>query len=82
MIEGVNSSVICLIYFKNFYKSHNVPPPSPTIKIIINKECGENVHVSQSEIKTLNLFLWKNSTPLGKMKYTRVYEILDSNYIF
>jgi hypothetical protein len=26
--------------------------------------------------------LWKNSTPLGKMKYTRVYEILDSNYIF
>jgi hypothetical protein len=29
--EGVNSSMIYLIYFKNFYKSHIVPPPSSSI---------------------------------------------------
>jgi hypothetical protein len=28
----VNSSMIYLIYCKNFYKFHNVPPPSTTIK--------------------------------------------------
>jgi hypothetical protein len=32
MVEGVNSSMICLIYCKNFYKYHNVPPPSTTVK--------------------------------------------------
>jgi hypothetical protein len=30
-MEGVNSSMIYLIYCKNFYKCHNVPP-STTIK--------------------------------------------------
>jgi hypothetical protein len=30
---GVNSSIIYLIYCKNFCKCHNVPPPSTTIKI-------------------------------------------------
>jgi hypothetical protein len=31
MVEGVNSSIIHLIYCKNFCKCHNAPPPS-TIK--------------------------------------------------
>jgi hypothetical protein len=26
MVEGVNSSMICFIYYKNFCKCHNVPP--------------------------------------------------------
>jgi hypothetical protein len=30
--EGVNSSMIHLIYHKNFCECHNVPPPSTTIK--------------------------------------------------
>jgi hypothetical protein len=29
---GVNSSMIYLMHCKNFCKSHNVPPPSTTIK--------------------------------------------------
>jgi hypothetical protein len=29
---GVNSAMIYLIHCKNFYKCHNVPPPSTTIK--------------------------------------------------
>jgi hypothetical protein len=29
----VNSSIVYLIYYKNIYKGHNVPPPSTTIKI-------------------------------------------------
>jgi hypothetical protein len=29
MVEGVNSS---MIYYKNFYKCHNVPPSSATTK--------------------------------------------------
>jgi hypothetical protein len=33
MVEGVNSSMMYLIYYNNFCKCHNVPPPS-TIKII------------------------------------------------
>jgi hypothetical protein len=32
MIEEVNSSMIYLIYCKNFWKCHNVPPLSTTIK--------------------------------------------------
>jgi hypothetical protein len=32
-VKGVNSSMIYLIYYKNFYKYYNVPPPSPTIKL-------------------------------------------------
>jgi hypothetical protein len=32
MVEGVNSSIVYLIYCKNFCKCHNVPPPSTTIK--------------------------------------------------
>jgi hypothetical protein len=31
MAEGVNSSMIYLINCTNFYKCHNVPPPSITI---------------------------------------------------
>jgi hypothetical protein len=31
-VEGVNSSMIYLIYCKNFYKCHDVPPPNATIK--------------------------------------------------
>jgi hypothetical protein len=32
MVEGVNSGMIYLIYCKNFYKWHNVPPSGTTIK--------------------------------------------------
>jgi hypothetical protein len=32
MMEGVNSSMIYLIYCMKFCKCHNVPPPSTTIK--------------------------------------------------
>jgi hypothetical protein len=32
--DRVNSSIIYLIHCKNFYKCHNVPPPSTTIKKI------------------------------------------------
>jgi hypothetical protein len=32
MTEGVNSSMIYLIYCKNFRKCHNIPSPSTTIK--------------------------------------------------
>jgi hypothetical protein len=31
-VEGVNSSMLYLIHCKNFYKCHNVPPPSTKIK--------------------------------------------------
>jgi hypothetical protein len=37
MVEGVNSSMIQSICCKNFYKCHNVPPPS-TIKNERKKE--------------------------------------------
>jgi hypothetical protein len=30
--EGINSCMIYLIYCKNLYKCHNVPPPITTIK--------------------------------------------------
>jgi hypothetical protein len=32
MMEGVNSTMLYLIYCKNFCKCHNVLPPSTTIK--------------------------------------------------
>jgi hypothetical protein len=32
MMEGVNSTMIYMIYCKNFSKCHNVPPPSTIIK--------------------------------------------------
>jgi hypothetical protein len=31
-VEGVNSSVICLIYYKNLCKCYNVHPPHTAIK--------------------------------------------------
>jgi hypothetical protein len=39
VVEGVNSSIIYLIYCKNLCKCHNVPLPSTTIKekILKNK---------------------------------------------
>jgi hypothetical protein len=38
MVEEVNSTMIYLIYCKNFFKCHNVSPLSTTIK---KKEPGE-----------------------------------------
>jgi hypothetical protein len=38
MMEGVNSSMICLIYYKNICKCHNIPPLITTIKKLGNKE--------------------------------------------
>jgi hypothetical protein len=37
----MNSTIIYLIYCKNFYKYHNIPPPSTTIK----KEMKQNDQV-------------------------------------
>jgi hypothetical protein len=31
-VEGMNSSMMYLIHFKNLYKCYNVPTPSTTIK--------------------------------------------------
>jgi hypothetical protein len=32
MLEGVNSSMIYFLYYKDLYKFHSVPLPSTTIK--------------------------------------------------
>jgi hypothetical protein len=37
MTEGVNSSMIYMIYYKNFCKCHNVPPPSILKKEVLKK---------------------------------------------
>jgi hypothetical protein len=37
-VEGVNSSMIHLICFKNFSKCHNVPLPNTTIKTKLQKQ--------------------------------------------
>jgi hypothetical protein len=37
MVEGVNSSMIYLIYCKNFCKCHNIFPSSTTINFKIEK---------------------------------------------
>jgi hypothetical protein len=39
MVEGVNSSMLYLIYCKEFFKCHNVPSLSTTIK---NSLCKKN----------------------------------------
>jgi translation initiation factor 2 beta subunit (eIF-2beta)/eIF-5 len=46
MVERVNSSMIYLIYIKNFCKCHNIPPPNTTIKnkqkrrhLLMNTQC-------------------------------------------
>jgi hypothetical protein len=46
MMEGVNSNMIFLIHCKNFFKCHNVPPPSTTIKnkLIKNYISGKKTH--------------------------------------
>jgi hypothetical protein len=38
MMEGVNSTMIYLVYYKNFYKCHNGPLAQPFKKLKINKE--------------------------------------------
>jgi hypothetical protein len=40
MVEGVNSSMIYLIYYKKICKCHNVPTPSTTIKKKKEKAIG------------------------------------------
>jgi hypothetical protein len=40
---GVNSSKIYLIYCKNLYKFHNLPPPSKTIKKDFFPNCKSDV---------------------------------------
>jgi hypothetical protein len=60
MVEGMNSSTIYLIYCKNFYKCHNVPPPSTTIKINKNLK-NINLHLtkfrSSLQNSTIELYL-------------------------
>jgi hypothetical protein len=43
MVEGVNSSMIYLIYCKNFCKCHNVPSFNTTIKKLKIKKRKENI---------------------------------------
>jgi hypothetical protein len=38
MVEGVNSRMTHLIYYKNFCKCHSVPPPSKTIEKKVTTE--------------------------------------------
>jgi hypothetical protein len=68
MVEGINSSMIYLIHYKNFCKCHNVPPPSTTIKK------GEE----KKKIKVFSLFCylifkfllkWMKNTYLKKDLY-------------
>jgi hypothetical protein len=56
MMEGVNSSMICLIHCRNFYKCHNVPPPSTRIKKLIKKKKFSNLNEKFTrEIRILKL---------------------------
>jgi hypothetical protein len=45
MMEGVNSSMIYLLYFKKFCGCHNVPPLSKitTTKRLLEKYCKESI---------------------------------------
>jgi hypothetical protein len=43
VVEGVNSSIIYSVHFKNFCKCHSVLPPSTTIKKK-RKEEEERLH--------------------------------------
>jgi hypothetical protein len=55
IVDGINSSVIYLIYCKNFCKCHNVFPPSTTIK----KEhfsFSFYLKLYRSKKKTFNIF--------------------------
>jgi hypothetical protein len=64
-VEGVNSSMIYLIYFKNFYKCHNVPHPAQQLKkkrISVSSSVKKNSSISQrvlGKTKTLNLNAWQ-----------------------
>jgi hypothetical protein len=46
MMEGVNSTTIYLIYCKNFYKCHNVPPAQKFLKntVFIRCQMGPRTH--------------------------------------
>jgi hypothetical protein len=67
MVEGVNSSMMYLIYCKNFCKCHNVPPPNTTIRkakirgkqtkfeVIINVR-----NVRMSTLSLVNDQAWRN----------------------
>jgi hypothetical protein len=50
MVEGVNLTMIYLIYYKNFCKWHSVPPPSTTIKIKFH--CA-SAHLSTSGMEDI-----------------------------
>jgi hypothetical protein len=49
VIEGMNSSIIYLIYCENLCKYHNAPPPSTAIKEK-NKNFGTKIHVSTTHL--------------------------------
>jgi hypothetical protein len=60
--ERVNASMIYLMHYTNFYKCHNVPPPSTTIK---NKQklktpSGE-IHQKGKESPKMNIFIEKHN---------------------
>jgi hypothetical protein len=63
VVEGVNSSVIYLIYCKNLCKCHSVPPPNMTIKkeislwISIFTNCSTVAEIQQRLLVFLCIFL-------------------------
>jgi hypothetical protein len=53
MVKEINSSMIHLLYCKNFCKCHNVPPPSTILKNMKNKICQERKHT----LSSFNIFV-------------------------
>jgi hypothetical protein len=66
-MEGMNSSMIYLIYFKNICKCHNIPPHSITIK--------KNVLPGNSSLVEKSLANELNSCWLFRHFYLVVYNI-------
>jgi hypothetical protein len=58
MVEGMNSTMIYLMYGNNFYECHNVPPLSTTIKNIT--KIRKKKKYSLFSFKT-NVLLYKDS---------------------
>jgi hypothetical protein len=54
MMEGMNSSMIYLIYCKNFCKCHNVPPPS-TIKKLKRRKEFEDLEIYMKMFREITL---------------------------
>jgi hypothetical protein len=65
MMEGVDSSMIYLIHYKNFCKCHNVPPPSTTMKKFFKGKCfkrNKEITFQERDILCTQVYKWKNKT--------------------